>query len=222
MTVPNLTATQVAIPQWQQATWKDYLNERDAPATERVRLFFDGGYLLIDMGAEGINHASIDNLFAMLFFIWFSRFPAQTASALGGCLIEKPNQRAASPDIVLYVGESVPQWQPGEPRRIDLNQWRVPDLVGEVSDTTLATDLDEKKQLYASLEIPEYWVIDVQSKRIIAFRLQLDGYQQRNYSTALNQLPISLLEQTLERLSEGTNISAANWFAEQIASLNQC
>lgn len=31
---------------------------------------------------------------------------------------------------------------------------------------------------------------------------------------------ISLLEQTLERLNEGTNISAASWFAQEIVKLN--
>lgn len=219
---PIYTASQTAfstVPQWQPATWEDYLNYRDAPTTERVRLFFNGNYLFVDMGSEGINHASFGALFSMLFFIWFSRSSEQTASSLGGCLIEKPNKQAASPDIVLYVGEGIPQWQAGEQRRIDLNQWRVPDLVGEVSDTTIATDLDEKKQLYAELEIPEYWVIDVQGKRVLAFRLQEDRYQQCSYSVALDKLPISLLEQTLERLSEGTNISAASWFAQQIASL---
>ncbi|MBP0031090.1 MAG: Uma2 family endonuclease [Roseofilum sp. Guam] len=35
------------------------------------------------------------------------------------------------------------------------------DLVGEISDTTLSSDLDQKKHLYASFCIPEYWVIDV-------------------------------------------------------------
>lgn len=225
MTAPTLIATQTArftaIPQWQRATWEDYLAYRDNPTPERVRLFFNGNYLFVDMGSEGINHASFSNLFAMLFFIWFSRFPKQTASSLGRCLIEKQNLRAASPDLVLYIGESVPQWQPGELRRIDLNQWRVPDLVGEISDTTLATDLDEKKQLYAELKIPEYWVIDVQGKRVFAFRLQSDGkYQQCDYSVALDKLPISLLAQTLERLSEVTNISAASWFGQQIANLD--
>jgi Uma2 family endonuclease len=47
----------------------------------------------------------------------------------------------------------------GESRFIDLDRWRVPDLVAEVSDTTLASDLDEKKQLYVALGIPEYWVV---------------------------------------------------------------
>ena len=97
---------------------------------------------------------------------------------MGGCLIEKPNKQAASPDLFLYLGKDIPQWQAGEARRIDLNQWRVPDLVGEISDITLAIDLDEKKHLYADLEIPEYWVIDVRRKRVIAFRLQEKTYTQ--------------------------------------------
>ncbi len=225
MTASILTAIQEAdtlqIPQWQPATWEDYLRYRDDPTPERMRLFFNGNSLLVDMGSEGINHARVSDLFTLLFYIWFSQFSLQTAESLGRCLLEKPNQRAASPDLVLYVGEGVPQWQEGEPRRIDLTQWRVPDLVGEISDTTLATDLDEKKKLYADLEIPEYWVIDVLGKRAIAFRLQPDKkYQQCVYSVALKGLPIPLLDQTLERLVEGTNISAASWFAQQIAGLN--
>lgn len=225
MTASILTAIQKAdtlqIPQWQPATWDDYLRYRDAPTPERMRLFFNGNSLLVDMGSEGINHARVSDLFTLLFYIWFSQFAKQTAESLGRCLLEKPNKRAAAPDLVLYIGEGVPQWQAGEPRRIDLTQWRVPDLVGEISDTTLATDLDEKKKLYADLEIPEYWVIDVLGRRALAFRLQSDGkYQQCAYSVALNGLPIPLLDQTLERLVEETNISAASWFAQQIDGLN--
>lgn len=211
------TVNTTTFPQWKPATWEDYLTWRDDPNPERRRLFFNQGQLLIDMGSEGINHARVSELLTMLFFIWFSRCAEKTADSLGGCLLEKPNIQAASPDVVLYIGEGVPQWQAGEPRRIDLTQWRVPDLVGEVSDTTLATDLDEKKQLYAALLIPEYWVINVQGKQVLAFRLQADGkYQQINHSIALENLAITLLEQTLERLNEGTNISAALWFSQQI------
>lgn len=215
---PVKKQTVINFPQWQIATWEDYVNYRDHPDSERVRLFFNGTHLLIDMGNEGINHANIDNLFAMLFFIWFSRFSEMTASVLGGCVLEKTKMRSAAPDLVLYLGENIPQWQEGEPRRIDLNQWRVPDLVGEISDTTLATDLDEKKKLYADLEIPEYWVIDVKGKQVFAFRLQPDKtYQQIATSIALKDLPIVLLEETLQQLTQGTNISAANWFRNAIA-----
>lgn len=208
------------VPQWQRATWEDYVAYRDAPNSERVRLFFNQGYLLVDMGTEGINHASISDLFPILFFIWFSRRSGQTFKSFGRCLIEKTHYRAASPDQILYVGEGCPRWQEGEPRRINLDEWRVPDLVGEVADTTLATDLDEKKQLYAGLGIPEYWVVDVEGRRVLAFQLQQDGkYQQCEYSRVLESLPIALLEETIKRLTQGMTDSAALWFAEAIEQL---
>ena len=109
----------------------------------------------------------------------------------------------------------LPQWLLGEPRRVNLDKWRVPDLVAEISDTTLAIDLDEKKQLYLALGIPEYWVIDVKGKQVLAFRL-IDGkYQQIDESVALSGLPIDLLEKTLDR-SDNDNGNAALWFASQI------
>jgi Uma2 family endonuclease len=43
-------------------------------------------------------------------------------------------------------------------------------LVIEVSDSSLDTDLNVKRQLYAKAEIPEYWVVDVQSRRLHVFR----------------------------------------------------
>lgn len=205
---------------WQPATWEDYLVYRDNSNTEKVRLFFHQGYLLvIDMGGEGINHATVSDLFTMLFFIWFSQKPEQVFSSLGRCLMEKPKTKAGAPDLVLYLGEDYFRWQPGEPRRIDLNQWRVPNLVGEISDTTLATDLDEKKQLYADFGIPEYWIVDIRGQRVFAFQLQSNGkYQECSQSLTLAGLPITLLEQTLAQLNQGTNGSAATWFAQQITN----
>lgn len=86
-----------------------------------------------------------------------SHFPEQLFTSLGRCLLEKPTKKAGAPDLLLYIGKDYPRWQPGEPRRIDLNQWRVPNLVGEISDTTLATDLDEKKHLYMSIAATYYY-----------------------------------------------------------------
>ena len=214
----DITAT---ASQGQTATWEDYLAYRDAQNDDNIGLFFNCDRLLvIDMGKEGINHASINNLFTMLFAFWFSQTPGLIFTSLGGCLLEKPKKQAASPDLMLYLGSEYPTWQTGERRYINLEQWRVPDLVGEISNTTLTIDLDEKKYLYADLGIPEYWVIDVKGLRVFAFGLQSNGkYQECETSLALSGLPISLLNQTLERLNAETNGSAAIWFAQQIASL---
>jgi Uma2 family endonuclease len=142
--------------QCQTATWEDYLAYRDAQNDDNIGLFFNCDRLLvIDMGKEGINHASINNLFTMLFAFWFSQTPGLIFTSLGGSLLEKPKKQAASPDLMVYVGSEYPTWQIGERRYINLEQWGVPDLVGEISDTTLTIDLDEKKYLYADLGIPE-------------------------------------------------------------------
>jgi Uma2 family endonuclease len=48
-------------------------------------------------------------------------------------------------------------------------------LVVEVSDTTLEFDLTKKAQLYARAGIPDYWVLDVNKRRLIVHREPLGG-----------------------------------------------
>ncbi|MEO0826946.1 MAG: Uma2 family endonuclease [Cyanobacteria bacterium J06642_9] len=208
------------LPRWYIATWNDYVACVESAEAEHFQIFFNQGRLFVDMGWEGVDHARFRELLAMLFFAWFSRLqPGQAFDCLGGCILEKPQQRAASPDEVLYVGSDMPRWQMGEPRRVNLREWRVPDLVCEVGDTTLATDLDQKKQIYAALEIPEYWVIDVRAARVMAFRLSPEGlYEQTTESAALEGLKMSLVEQALGRLATESNGTVAQWFAQQLAS----
>ena len=45
-------------------------------------------------------------------------------------------------------------------------------LVVEVADTTLAFDLGQKRALYSGAGIDEYWVIDVQAKKLTRFVLE--------------------------------------------------
>ena len=206
--------------QWQQATWDDYVALRDDDKSDRCKLFFDNQHLWVEMGAEGINHAKFGDLFAMILLVCATKFPDLKLSTFGGYQIEKKGNRAVAPDIVLYVGDDAPAWQSGQSRFIDLEQWRSPDLVGEISDTTLAIDLDEKKRLYADFGISEYWVIDVRVYRIFAFRLDEKGvYQECEVSQVLPNLAIALLEKTMELLDTKTNTEAAIWFSKQIQDL---
>lgn len=170
------------------------------------------------MGGEGINHSRVNDLLTSLLFLWAIQHPDSTLDSLGRCLLQKPQTQACSPDLVLYVGEGCPKWRPGDRRLIDLTLWRVPDLVGEISDTTLASDLDQQKHLYESLGIPEYWVIDVLGERVFAFQLNEKGeYEECDRSRILPDLPISLLTETIRRLQSEPNTQAAAWFARAIA-----
>jgi Uma2 family endonuclease len=48
-------------------------------------------------------------------------------------------------------------------------------LAVEVADTTLGFDLTTKAALYARAGIPEYWVLDVNGRRMIVHRDPQDG-----------------------------------------------
>jgi Uma2 family endonuclease len=206
------------ISSWRSATWAEYLQRIENLQSESEQIFFNLNTIWIDMGNEGINHSRFNELFSLLLFVWFSRQDNVKFDLLGGCVIEKPQTQGAAPDKVLYIGGEAPRWQAGEPRRVNLDSWRLPDLVAEISDTTLSTDLDEKKQLYLALGIPEYWVIDVRGRQIWAFRLVDDKYQECSESGALTGLPIKLLEQTLAQMDDD-NGNVALWFAEQVKNL---
>ncbi|MBE7385239.1 MAG: Uma2 family endonuclease [Leptolyngbya sp. SIO1E4] len=211
-------ASQTALSyQRHDATWQDYLAVRDSADVDWQKIAFNNGWLWVDMGKEGPNHASFSDLMTAIFFVWAFLHPDVVLQSYGRCLIEKPETQACAPDLVLYQGANIPRWQPGEPRRISSTRHRLPDLVGEIADTTLSVDLDEQKQLYATLAIPEYWVIDVKGKRLFAFGLTATGiYEPIQISQVLAGLPIALVEQTLERLTTETNTAAANWLMQQL------
>ena len=176
MTAAISISPPVIIDRKQPATWADYLY-RVENSHKLERVFFHLGAMWIeDMGNEGINHARFNKLFTLIFGFWFARQDNIEFDLLGGCVLEKAPSQGAAPDEVLYIGDNSPQYQVGGSRRVDLTQWRVPDLVVEIADTTLASDLDEKKQLYRTLAIPEYWVVDVKGKRVLAFRLVAGKY----------------------------------------------
>lgn len=206
---------------WQTAQWEDYLAERDRPYDQlnKQKLYFYQNRLFFEMGAEGIDHASVNNLFNLLIGFWLSFHPEILAHMIGGCQLEQPATKiAAAPDLVLYLGENRPKRKPGERRYLNLDEWGMPALVGEISDTTIIHDLDEKKHLYAALGIPEYWVIDVQAQRVFVFVLDTKKgkYLASETSNVLKGLQTELLVTALQRLEDEGNTQVAQWFAQQL------
>jgi Uma2 family endonuclease len=66
---------------------------------------------------------------------------------------------APEPDIAVVRQLRVEDYYPAS----------IVDLVIEVAVSSLQTDLVFKRQLYASASIPEYWVVDVEGKKIQQF-----------------------------------------------------
>lgn len=122
-------------------------------ADERVELF-DG--VLVEMNAKNIRHETMRNRLMN----WLARHLPEAwlvASELGSRFAEHVY---FEPDIIV-VDAAVPLDQ--------LNPKTVP-LIIEVSDTTLAYDAGAKRDRYAALGLPEYWVIDLGSETILIHR----------------------------------------------------
>jgi Uma2 family endonuclease len=63
---------------------------------------------------------------------------------------------------------------PGDPRDY-VSHPTTASLVVEISDTTFDFDTDEKRLLYAAAGIPEYWVVDVNGRRLLVYRNPVNG-----------------------------------------------
>ena len=82
--------------------------------------------------------------------------------------ITLPNQSEPEPDIAVVqrLGREYLSHHP-YPKNVF---WLI-----EYSDTSLQKDLEVKTQVYAEVEIPEYWVVDLKKRTLIVFRNPQSG-----------------------------------------------
>ena len=101
-------------------------------------------------------------------------------------------------------------------RIIDLEQYPLPDLVIEISDTSIADDLGTKRLQYEDLEISEYWIVNVQTMQIFAFANGSDGSIRRiRESLVLSGLNLEILEKALQRSRQENQSATTAWLMEQ-------
>lgn len=160
------------------------MNAPFAPKTEKLRLRVEDFLLLNDSGAfEG--YAKTELIDGDIYVMNAQHSPH--ARAQSRLLIELGLRlREIGSELEAYVEASVRLNDDTMPEPdITVTSWKgngaVPvdsvALVIEVSDTTLATDLGRKSDLYAAAGIPEYWVVDLDEGRmLIHVEPSADGY----------------------------------------------
>lgn len=144
-----MTAHQPPPPGKYRLTIEDYLRLDDAGAFADARTeLLEGDVFLMSPMHRRHGRAVTGLLIAMNAALQKAGLPLE---ALGGVSVAMPPHSVPEPDIVVT----------SEPEGDGLVPCPSVSLIVEVSDSTLDSDLSFKRTLYASVGIPEYWVVDV-------------------------------------------------------------
>ncbi|TRU21890.1 MAG: Uma2 family endonuclease, partial [Microcystis aeruginosa Ma_SC_T_19800800_S464] len=97
----------------------------------------------------------------------------------------------------------------------DLNQYPPPDLVIEISKSTLNDDLGNKRLLYEELGVSEYWSVKVDDPQIFAFEIIDRGSTRIDTSKVLPNLKLSVLESALQQARTRDQSQVGRWLISQ-------
>jgi Uma2 family endonuclease len=198
---------------WVKATWDEYLLAIDELDETHTKGYYYNGYYRIEMTPLGFDHScdySIINVAVNLYAI----LKAIALTSLDACSYRKTGIREVQPDISYYIGEKASIIPQGT-SIINLDQHPTPDLVIEISKSTLSDDLGKKRLLYEELGVSEYWVVDVEKAQVIAFKMIDGGSQRINCSQILPGLEIALLNEALRRSRESNHSQVGQWLMQQ-------
>ena len=209
----NELQTQLPTDTWISASWEDYLQIVESDPSAKAKGYYYKGYMRVEMLPVGHDHAADEGAIALAINL-FCMIKGIPSKILPNCSYRKAGIRECQPDISVYFRQKVNS-VPFGTAIIDLNRFPAPDLVVEISATTLLDDLGTKRSLYEELGVAEYWVIDVQNREILAYTMANQGSQRIQDSQILPGLAIAILESALRRSRETDQSQVGNWLFGQ-------
>lgn len=201
---------------WTPAPWDKFIEISASPDYEKAKFYYYEGSYYLEMGVGAVH--GLDNSVIIILLYIFCATRNISINTFTNTSYRKQGIRECQPDISYYLGDKLPF--PLSSSVIDLDRLPPPDLVIEIADTSISSDLGIKRLLYEEMGVSEYWVVDVQSFKITAFRiLNNNGSDRLNESQVITGLQLNLLEEALERSRESDNSQVGAWFMSQVQSL---
>lgn len=198
---------------WVTATWDEYLEQIEHPGYEKAKGYYHNDRYRIEMIPIGNEHSQDHSIINHGVYL-YATVKGIPLTGKDNCSYRQLGLREFQPDLSCYVGEKVNviPWGVGV---VNLDEYPAPDLVIEVSNTSLSDDLGEKRLLYEDLQISEYWVVDVQNVRVIAFAIANEGSRRIKESQVLTGLKIEILTEALQRSRNSNHTEVSSWLLEQ-------
>ena len=212
-----LLQTKPLLDTWITAPWQEFVNIADATDSTKLKSYYYNGRMRFEPMSTGSDHSK-DHMTTTMGVGLFASLQGIPINGHNECSYRKKGYTEFQPDASYYVGANA-DVIPWGTRIIDLDQYLLPDLVIEISDTSLADDLGAKRLQYEDLGISEYWIVNVQTMQIFAFAHGQDGSIRRiRESLVLTGLKLEILEQALQRSRQENQSAITAWLIEQFRS----
>ncbi len=218
MTPSALTSADLTIKSdaWIAGAWEDFCKFLDQPDQEKTKGYYFKGHMRLEMPPVSFDHSDGDGLVSYTINL-LGTLNSVSLRLLSNCTYRKAGLVSCQPDISIYVGDQVNVIPKGT-GIIDLDVFPSPSLVIEISKTSLLDDLGSKRALYESLGVSEYWIVDVQTLEVFAYKIVDQGSWGITASELLPGLSIELLAEALRR-NQGTDQSQVGaWLLEKFRS----
>jgi len=207
------TSKQLTTDTWLVADWDEYIKNVEDPNYKKAKGYYYNGKYRIEMTPIGNTHSQ-DHFIISYAISLYAALKNIPLMGKDNCSYRQAGLREFQPDLSCYIGENV-NAVPSEVGIVNLDDYLVPDLVIEVSNTSLADDLGAKRLLYEDVGLGEYWVIDVQNINVIAFAIKDGGSKRIAESQVLSGLKFSILTEALQKSRNTNHTEAASWLIQQ-------
>lgn len=211
--------TQSILNSWVSATWDEYLEKIENPIHDKAKGYYYNSEYRIEMTPIGNDHSRDHAVINHAIYL-FATFNNIALNIQDNCSYRKPKVFEIQPDLSCYVGDNA-NIIPYGTGIVDLDRYPAPDLVIEVSNTSLSDDLGNKRLLYEDLGVKEYWIVDVQNVRVMAFKIISSGSQRIRQSEVLSGLIISILTEALQRSRNSNHTEVGAWLLQQFQEKNK-
>jgi Uma2 family endonuclease len=198
---------------WKKADWETYVSKIDSPEHEKHQGYYYSGYMRIEDMPTGADHSRYHILMTFAINL-FCTIGGIAINGFDNCSYRKTGIRECQPDLSYYCGERA-RLAPVGTSVINLDEQATPNLVIEISNTTLEDDLGAKRLLYEEMGIDEYWVVDVQNTLIYAFTMIDRGSKRIDTSIVLQGLSIDTITTALNLSKEQDQSQIGKWLMSQ-------
>ncbi len=214
-----LLATKIKSDKWIDATWAEFIEMEKNLDDQKSKSYYYQGKIRIEMSPLGNDHSRDHSIITIAISI-HAILKEIKFNCNDNCTYRKTGYQSAQPDLSYYVGDNANSI-PYNTGVIDLDVYPAPNLVIEIANTSLPDDLGYKRLLYENFGCQEYWIVDVQNQRIIAFAIHDGGSKQIQQSLVLQNLDLSILEEALRKTREEDHGKVGAWLMQQFELINE-